>query len=98
MHGQHEYQEEQDEPFGKAFEEVKAIGGPGRRIVAFMMDQMGDGEQPFVVQQPVHPIKIGVMNDQTKDQADQDVREAADLVIHQRIVPQGGKKNDDGIK
>ena len=73
MHGQHEYQEEQDEPFGKAFEEVKAIGGPGRRIVAFMMDQMGDGEQPFVVQQPVHPIKIGVMNDQTKDQADQDV-------------------------
>ena len=53
-----------------------------------------------MVQYAMHPVEVGIMNDQTKGQADPNVKDGiiADMVINQRILPQGGKKDGDGIK
>jgi hypothetical protein len=70
MDGEDQRDHQQHGAFGPGFDEMKGIGGPGRGVGRAMMQQVGEPEYSFMMQEPVHPIEICVVDDEAKDQAE----------------------------
>jgi hypothetical protein len=70
MNGNNQRDHQKNGAFGPGFNEMKGIGGPGGGVGGTMMPQVGEPEYFFVVQEPVHPIEVGVVDDEAKDQAE----------------------------
>ena len=56
--------------FADSFQKVKGKGGPGRRIDRLVVDLVYLPVQFRVVDQAVHPVEIGVVNEEGKQGAD----------------------------
>jgi hypothetical protein len=50
--------------FHYCFQRMKSISSPWRRVGGFVMHQMKNPENFWMMHQPVCPVKIGIMNDE----------------------------------
>ena len=69
MNGEDQCDHQQYGAFGPGFEKMERIGGPGGGVCGAMMQRVGEPENFFMMEKAVHPIEIGVMYDEAKDQA-----------------------------
>jgi len=70
MDGDDQRDHQQYGAFGPGFYEMKRIGGPGGGVDGTMMQQVGEPEYFFMVQEAVHPIEVCIVDDEAKDQAE----------------------------
>ena len=61
MHWQHVQEHDKNTRFYHSFQRMKRIGRPRRRIGTLMVHQVKMFKKPFVVHQPVRPVKIGIV-------------------------------------
>ena len=63
MNRNSKYKNKEDPGLHDGFQRMKSIGGKGAGVNRFMMNEMNPFKYPGVMHQPVHPVKISVMQE-----------------------------------